>query len=333
MSRSVNASRNGARKAIGPIEGFMFDLDGTLILSNSSLSGYELLPGAVEVLSELKAREIPFVVLTNGTAYPSSEQAPKLRALGLPISDDSLLTPSSVAADLMPRRGVKRVLVLGTRGVGHALREVGIETLFTDEDGAEHAQSVYIGWHPDCRMKDIETAVKAIWNGAELYVASDVPFFATAAGKTMGHSHAIAAAVRKLTHAPMILTGKPSLHALRFVARRLGVPMRRVAVVGDDPLVEMIMARRGGAIGFGVTTGLSKSQDWLKQPVSRRPHHILRNLEELLEPRIATARQKPASEARKATRYRPRNQASSSSHRPAITSRGRSRPRSSLELD
>lgn len=278
----MNSSRNTRHEDLGPIEGFMFDLDGTLILSNSSLSGYALLPGAVEVLNELKARGIPFVVLTNGTAYPVAEQAPKLRALGLPISDDALLTPSSVAADLMPRRGVKQALVLGTDSVGHPLREAGIQTLFTGQDGAEHAQAVYIGWHPDCRMKDIETAVKAIWNGAELYVASDVPFFATAKGKTMGHSHAITAAVRKLTRAPMILTGKPSLHALRLVAKRLGVPMRRIGVVGDDPLVEMIMARRGRATGFGVPTGISKAQDWARQPQSRRPQRVLRDLKELL---------------------------------------------------
>ena len=275
-------SRNGRREALGPIEGFMFDLDGTLVLTNSSLSSYQLLPDSVDVLNQLKAGGIPFVVLTNGTAYPAAEQAPKLRALGLPISDDVLLTPSSVAADLMPRRGVKQALVLGTNGVGQPLREAGIQTLFTGQDGAEHAQAVYIGWHPDCRMKDIETAVKAIWNGAELYVASDVPFFATANGKTMGHSHAIAAAVRKLTRAPMILTGKPSLHALRLVAKRLGVPMRRIGVVGDDPLVEMIMARRGRAIGFGVTTGISKARDWARQPLTRRPQRVLRELKELL---------------------------------------------------
>jgi len=130
-------------------------------------------------------------------------------------------------------------------------------------------------------MKDIEIAARAIWNGAELYVASDVPFFATSAGKTMGYSHAIAAAVRKLTGAAMILTGKPSLHALRLVARKLNVPMCRVGVVGDDPLVEMIMARRGGAIGFGVTTGMTTARDWANQPVNRRPHRVLNDLREL----------------------------------------------------
>ena len=98
----------------------------------------------------------------------------------------------------------------------------------------------------------------------------------------MGYSYAITAAVRKMTRTPMILTGKPSLHALRLVAKKLGVPMRKVAVVGDDPLVEMIMARRGGAVGLGVTTGMTKAREWMSLPLSRRPHLVLRDLRELL---------------------------------------------------
>jgi 4-nitrophenyl phosphatase len=279
----MQVSRNGKTRSIGPIEGVMFDLDGTLVLTDNSLGTYRVLPGAIEALTELSARGIPYVALTNGSAYPPAQQAPRLRAVGLSIADEALLTPSTVAADLMPRRGVKKALVLGIPGVGQPLSEVGIETLFPGHSDAERVQAVYVGWHPECTMKDIEIAAKAIWNGAALYVASDVPFFATAAGKTMGYSHAIAAAVRKLTRAPMILTGKPSLHALRLVAKKLKVPMRRVGVVGDDPLCEMIMARRGGAIGFGVTTGMTSARDWTKQPLNRRPHRVLRDVREVLK--------------------------------------------------
>ncbi len=278
----MKARRNGWNEPLGAIEGFMFDLDGTLILSNRSLGEYRVLPGAIETLTELQSHGIPFVVLTNGAAHRAAEQAPKLRSLGLPVPDEALLTPNTVAADLMLRRGVKRVLVLGTPGVGHALAETGIETVFTGQEGADQVDAVYIAWHPECGMKDIEAACKAIWNGSKLYVASDVPFFATASGKTMGYSHAITAAVRKITRAPMILTGKPSLHALKLVAKKLGIPKGRVGVVGDDPLVEMIMARRGKAPGFGVTTGISSEQDWAAQPRARRPHRIVRELPEIL---------------------------------------------------
>jgi len=142
--------------ALPPVKGLMFDLDGTLLLSDRSLGGYEVLPGAVEVLTRLKERAVPFVVLTNGSAYPPAEQAAKLRSNGLPVEDAQMLTPSSVAADLMSRRGVRRALILGKRGVGYALAEAGIEIVFPGEPRAAEVDAVFVGWHPDCNMKDIE---------------------------------------------------------------------------------------------------------------------------------------------------------------------------------
>jgi 4-nitrophenyl phosphatase len=98
----------------------------------------------------------------------------------------------------------------------------------------------------------------------------------------MGYSYAIVGAVRRMTKASMILTGKPSLHALRFVAKTLGVPARTVGVVGDDPAVEIIMARRGGATAFGVTTGVTTAEDWDRQSGDRRPHRVLTQIRDLL---------------------------------------------------
>ena len=279
---SAVVAQESLAEALPPIKGFMFDLDGTLLLSDRSLGGYEVLPGAVEVLTKLKDRATPFVILTNGSAYPPAEQAAKLRSNGLPVDDAQMLTPSSVAADLMCRRGVRRALILGKRGVGHALAEAGIEIVFPGEPRAAEVDAVFIGWHPDCTMKDIEAACQAIWAGAKMYVASDVPFFATKNGRSMGYSYAIVGAVRRMTRAPMILTGKPSLHALRFVAKKLRVGMREVGVIGDDPAVEIIMARRGRATALGVTTGVTTREDWLRQSGMRRPHRVLTDVRELL---------------------------------------------------
>ena len=261
----------------------MFDVDGTLLLSDRTLGGYEVLPGAIEVLTALRERGFPFVLLTNGSNYPPAEQAARLRNSGLPVADTQMITPSSVAADHLSRRGIGRVLVLGTRGVGHALEEAGMATLYTGEPGASEVDAVYVGWHPQCGMRDIETAAHAIWKGARLFSASDVPFFATRQGRTIGYSFAIVGAIRRLTRAPVTVLGKPSLHALRFVAKRLGTRMAHVGVVGDDPIVETLMARRGGATALAVTTGMTSGAEWLRQPHSRRPHRILGELSELLE--------------------------------------------------
>src|SRR6185295_9698492 len=189
----------------------------------------------------------------------------------------------SVAAEVMVRNGVKRVLVLGSAGVGFALREVGIETCVAADPQAKEVDAVYVGWYPECGMQDIEAACNAIFAGAKLYVASDVPFFATRHGRSIGYSYAIVGAIRRVTRAPMILTGKPSRHAMKFVAQRLGVPVTRVGVVGDDPLVEIIMARRYGAAAFGVTTGMTSASDWRRQPLTRRPHRVFSELRQVLD--------------------------------------------------
>ena len=265
------------------IRGFMFDLDGTLLLSDRSLGGYEVLPGAREVLERLRERGVPFVVLTNGSAFPPPEQAAKLRAIGLPVADEQMLTPSSVAAHVMARNDVRRALILGRPGVGYALEQEGIATVFPGEGEVGAVDAVYVGWHPDCHMRDIEAACQAIWAGAKLYVASNVPFFATRHGRTMGYSSAIVGAIRHMTHVPMILTGKPSLHALRFVARRLGLPARAIGVVGDDPGVETVMARRLGATAFGVCTGVTSAEAWARERKLRRPHRVLASIAELLD--------------------------------------------------
>ena len=270
-------------RAFPKLAGFMFDVDGTLLLSDRSLGGYELLPGAAQTLTSLASRAVPYVLLTNGSAYPPAEQAAKLRELGLPVSDEQMITPSSVAAEVMTRNAVRRVLVLGSEGVGFALREAGIETRDAKHPEATEVDAVYVGWHPDCGMKDIEAACHAIFAGAKLYVASDVPFFATRHGRSIGYSYAIVGAIRRVTRAPMILTGKPSRHAMRFVAQRLGVPVSRVGVVGDDPVVEMSMARRFGAAAFGVTTGVTSAAEWHRQPLGRRPHRVLPKLADLLK--------------------------------------------------
>lgn len=264
------------------IRGYMFDLDGTLVLGDRSGKSYDVLPGAIETLTSLKQQGIPYVVLTNGSAQPPPAQAAKLRGVGLPVDDAQMMTPSSVTAGVLQRRGVRRVLVLGSTGVGWCLQQVGIETRFVPDDDHGAYDAVYVGWHPDCGMKDLEMACNAIWGGAKLYVASDVPFFASKQGRTIGYSYAITAALRRMTKAPAIITGKPSQYALSYLARQLGVKKSEVGVVGDDPLVEMIMARRGGATGIGVCTGTASRAQWLKQPTSRRPHRIIENVGELL---------------------------------------------------
>ncbi len=263
-------------------KGFMFDLDGTLILSNRKLGSYDAIPGAAEALQELDALDIPWIALTNGSAYASRVQAPRLRAVGLPVPDEKLFTPNSVAAKVIGDVGYERVLVLGTDGVTQALEELGVSCVSADAEDTT-CDAVYVAWHPDCTMPHIHAACDAVMGGAAFLSASDVPFFATKEGRSFGYSCAINGAVSRVTGVEPQPTGKPSAHALDFIASQLGVAKEDVGVVGDDPTAEMQMAREGGAIGIAVTSGSTSAEEWASQPPGKTPDVVLGGIAELVD--------------------------------------------------
>ena len=115
------------------------------------------------------------------------------------------------------------------------------------------------------------------------YTASDVPFFATKEGPAFGYSCAINGAVARVTGVEPQVTGKPSQLAMDFVAAQLGLAPEDIAVIGDDPKVETEMARGGGAIGVGVTSGTTSASQWAGQPHDRAPDHVIGSVAELLD--------------------------------------------------
>ena len=254
-------------------KGFMFDLDGTLILSDRGLGGYTAIPGAAETLAELDARGIPWIAMTNGSAYPASVQAPRLRAVGLPVPDERLFTPNSVAGKAMLERGYSSVLVLGTQGVIDALEEIGVACVGPEDEAAHSADAVYVAWHPNCTR---------VLDGADFLTASDVPFFATKDGRSFGYSCAINGAVARVTGVEPEPCGKPSPLALTLIAEELGISEQDIGVVGDDAVAEMQMARAGGAIGIAVASGSTTREEWGAQSENRAPHLVIDSVKDLL---------------------------------------------------
>jgi 4-nitrophenyl phosphatase len=263
-------------------KGFMFDLDGTLILSDRKLGGYTAIPGAAEALAELDARGVRWIAMTNGSAYAASVQAPRLRAVGLPVPDERLFTPNSVAGKAMVERGYRSVLVLGTQGVADALTEMGVPCVLPEDEAAHDTDAVYVAWHPECSMPHIHLACERVLDGAAFLTASDVPFFATKDGRSFGYSCAINGAVARVTGREPEPCGKPSALALALIAEELGVAEADVGVVGDDAVAEMQMARAGGAIGIAVASGSTSRAQWAAQPPEREPHVVIDSVADLL---------------------------------------------------
>jgi NagD protein len=262
--------------------GFVFDLDGTLVLGDSGGRGLRALPGAVEITSWAAARGLPFVVFTNGTTRTPARLAAAMREIGFGLPDEAMMTPASSAVRVLRRLGHQRVMVLGGPGLASPLAEAGFEVVPPAGTAAGAADAVLAGWFPEFTMPALEAACHAVWGGAKLYSASQTPFFAVDGGRALGTSRAISAMITSLTGSAVRVVGKPSLDALRGAAERLGLRPVDLAVVGDDPELEVPMAHRGRALAVAVGTGLGGPAAYDGLPVSRRPHLQVRGVDDLL---------------------------------------------------
>jgi NagD protein len=280
MTAAARLVAQSPRARLAAVEGFVFDMDGTLVLGDSSNHGLAPLPGAIAMLEWLRDRGVPYVVFTNGTTRPPEAYARSLSAVGLPVDAAAMLTPVSSAIESFRRAGVRRVLALGGAGLREPLQAAGFELI--EPVGQPHCDAVLIGWYREFTMDALEATCHAVWQGAKVYSASQAMFFATRAGRSLGTSRAIAAMIKDLTGCRIHLVGKPSLAALSCAARRLGVPVSRLAVVGDDPSLEVPMAHRGRALGIAVQTGLGNADSYAGLPAAAQPDWMLEGVEELL---------------------------------------------------
>jgi 4-nitrophenyl phosphatase len=271
------------RRRLAGTRGFVFDMDGTLVLGDKNNKGLRALPGAARTLNELKRLRVPYVILTNGTVRTPREYAVLLRQAGLAVRADRVLTPASIAGEALFRAGYRRVLVLGGRGVSRPLIDAGLEVVQPREPQPGKIDAIFAGWYREFSMSDLEVACHAVWQGAHLYTASMSLFFATAHGKAIGTSRAICAMITSLTGARARVLGKPSLAALLSASRHMRVPTKDLAVIGDDPMLEVPMAHRGRSLAIAVNSGLGRADAFAHLPRDRHPHITVHSVREFLE--------------------------------------------------
>lgn len=266
--------------------GFVFDLDGTLTRSGSPGEPLEVSHGAPELLALLNERNLPYVVLTNGTSRQPDTYERLLTAAGLPISANHIMTPASVAAHTFAERGMRQILVLGIESVWAPLREAGLEVLLPSEEAIDPetpVDAVFAGWYREFSLDEIEAACNAVENGAQLFAASLVKSFRRGNRQVIGSSRAICDVIQSVTGATAESIGKPSPLALKSAAGRLEKDVSEIVVVGDDPELEIRMAREGGATAIAVESDPGRNSNSRDSAEAHRPDATVRNLEELLQ--------------------------------------------------
>ena len=259
------------------VRGFVFDVDGSLVHRDAEFRSVPL-PGAVEVIEAIRASGRPLVLFTNGSHLDPETFAGGLREDGLPVTDDELLTPVvSATAYLAKHHPGRPAMVLGSDEIKRRMERDGIPIAATDE-----AEAVFVAHVPQVDMDDLETAARAVMNGAPLLTANYGPGYWGANGLIFSRGAMATAAIAKVTETEPIVVGKPSRVAVEATTDRLGVPPEQHAVIGDDIDMDIALGRLGGSRTILVRSGMSGRLDLGGVPETSRPDAVIDGVEEML---------------------------------------------------
>jgi NagD protein len=258
------------------VRGFVFDVDGTLV--RRFPDGVRPLPGAVDVLTAIRASGRPLALFSNGSHVPPEDFARHLRADGLPVDDEEMVTPvRSALSHLRRRHPEAAVLLFAQDSVRELLVHAGVHVV---EDGAA---DVVLVLHADrVEFGAMERAARAILRGARLLTANYLPAYAGADGPIFSRGAMLTAAIAKASGARPVVVGKPSRAAVQELRDRLGVPSADLLVTGDDVRMDVGLGRLGGSRTVLVRSGISGDLDVTRLPEHRRPHAVVDGVHELL---------------------------------------------------
>ena len=229
------------------VDGLLIDIDGVLTL------GEEVIPGAPEVIQTLRARQIPFRFMTNTTIYCRYTLLDRLHALGFAATLDELYTATYVAARYLKEQNAQSYLPL-------LLPDAQLE--FTGMDVDEEApEYVVVGdLGASFTFSRLNRAFRALLNGAKLVALHKKRHWRTPDGLFLDAGPFVMA-LEYAAETNAIVVGKPSEAYFKMVLDDLGLPLDRVAMIGDDIEIDVRGARRMGIQGWLVKTGRFRKED------------------------------------------------------------------------
>ena len=246
-----------------PIDGFIFDLDGTVYLGEAAL------PGAPEAIAALRRRGKRIVFVSNKPLAPRANYAAKLTRLGIPTPETDVITSAYVLArHLANTLPALKLYVVGETYLVNELRAQGLTVVgeFETQDAKEvidprGIDAVIVAFDRTLDYRKLNTAYQALVRGAR--------FFATNADQTcpmpngaIPDAGATIAALEHITGRKLeLLAGKPSPIMLQVAAQELATPPHRCLITGDRLETDIRMGQIAGMKTAVTLTGVSTRAD------------------------------------------------------------------------
>ena len=255
---------NGIEK-LNTVRGFLLDMDGTFYL------GDRLLEGALRFIDLLQKQKKDFLFLTNNSSKDRGQYAEKISRLGLPISEESVLTSGEATA-----------LYLKDQHPGADLFLVGTPSL---EDEFRHHGFRLVQHDPQYLVLGFDTTLtyQKLWALCD-FVRAGVPYIATHPDfncpTEKGYMPDVGAMIAFVTAAtgrqPDLVVGKPNRLIVDAAAGKMSLNVNQLAMIGDRLYTDIALGQVSGIATVLVLSGETKIEDLKDSPF--RPDYTFQNL-------------------------------------------------------
>jgi 4-nitrophenyl phosphatase len=255
--------------------GFLIDLDGTLY------SGHNPIPQALEFITLLQQKKIPFLLLTNNsTRLPEEVAAHLLEVIGIEVTTDEIFTSAQAAAQYITNQQKQAsVYCIGEKGLQYAIEAEG--HILTESTAPNF---VVQGIDRQFTYEKLEKAVQYIAEGA-IFINTNPDHLLPSGDKPSPGAGSLAAAIEMASQVKPIVIGKPSSIILNYALERMGLPAADVWVVGDNIRTDIGGGKHASCRTALVLTGLATSANVQQQIEASmiQPELMCLHLKELAE--------------------------------------------------
>ncbi len=219
--------------------GFAFDLDGTI------WEGPAILPGALDMVANLRAEGLGVVFVSNCSRSGSQSLSHRLGKFGIRAEPDEVLTPFDLVGSEVKRQlGAVPLLVIGTEDLSQVLANSGHTPIAFEQ--WQEAKAVVVGVDLDFDYSRLRAAARAVASGATLFAINLDNRFPVGPGLFDPGCGALAAAIAVAGGTEPVSIGKPQPTLFRVAIERLGCPSRQAAMVGDSQSSDIEGGRKAG---------------------------------------------------------------------------------------
>jgi NagD protein len=246
--------------------GYLIDMDGVLY------RGKELIPGADAFVRQLRARHIPFRLLTNNSQRTRRDVVAKMARFGIEVEEEHIFTCAMATARfLAQQKPGGTAFVIGEGGLLTALHQNGYAVVDHQPD------YVIVGEGRTFNLDLVETAVNLILGGAKLIATNLDPNCPTESGVRPGCG-AMVAMLEAATGVKAFSVGKPSPLMMRAARKELGLATEETTMIGDTMETDILGGVQLGFHTVLVLSGGTRLEDL--QRYAFRPEIIVDTLAE-----------------------------------------------------